>query len=246
MDAYERSTYGDRVADVYDEWYTLPPDTDACVEFLATLAGRGPALELGIGTGRVALPLTARGIDVHGIDASKSMVAKLREKEGGSGIPVTMGDFVDVGVRGRYSMVFIVFNTLYALLTHEDQARCVRNVAEHLADDGLFVVEAFVPDPGRFDLGQRVNATYVGLDEVVLEASRHDEANQRVDSQAIVIREGAIRLFPVRIRYVYPAELDAMAESAGLRLRERWSGWEREPFEDNSPRHVSVYERASA
>jgi len=132
---YGPSTYGERIASVYDTWFSLPKDTEPAVEFLAGLAGKGPALELGIGTGRVALPLAARGIEVHGIDASEAMVAKLREKEGGDAIPITMGDFAEVGVEGSYPLVYVVFNTLFALFTQEDQLRCFANVARHLTDD---------------------------------------------------------------------------------------------------------------
>lgn len=134
MDEYGPSTYGDRIADIYDEWPRYPRDEQVAAEFLASLAGAGPVLELGIGTGRIALPLAAREIEVHGIDASKPMVAKLREKPGGADIPVTMGDFADVGVDGRFSVIFVAFNTLFALLTQDDQVRCFRNVATHLVE----------------------------------------------------------------------------------------------------------------
>ncbi len=246
MDDYGPSTYGDRIADVYDAWFHPPTETQAAVDFLAKLAGPGPALELAIGTGRIALPLAATGIEVHGIDASEAMVAKLREKPGGADIPVTIGDFADVGVEGRFRLAFVVFNTLWALLTQEDQARCVRNVAEHLADDGVLVVEAFVPDPARFDRGQRVQTRDVEARHVILEASKHDPEHQRVSNQIILLEEGGpIRMFPVEIRYIWPSELDLMAQLAGLRLRERWGGWKREPFA-HPGWNVSVYERADA
>lgn len=244
MDDYGPSTYGDRIADVYDAWFHPPSDPGAAVDFLAELAGSGPALELAIGTGRIALPLAARGVEVRGIDASQAMVAKLREKPGGADIPITMGDFADVPVEGQFRLVFIVFNTLWALLTQEDQVRCVRNAARHLTNDGVFVVEAYVPDESRFDRDQRFQTNRVELDRVFLDASRHDAQNQRVSVQLIVIEDkGAIRMFPVELRYVWPSELDLMAQLAGLRLRERWGGWNREPF-GNSDWHVSVYEKA--
>jgi SAM-dependent methyltransferase len=143
---YGPSTYGDRWADVYDDWdVTAARDTERTVEVLAELAGSGPVLELAIGTGRVGLPLAERGLEVHGVDASEAMVAKLREKPGGDRIPVTMGDFADVPVEGRFTLVFVVFNTIFGLLTQADQVRCFRNVAERLTDDGRFVIEAFVP-----------------------------------------------------------------------------------------------------
>jgi SAM-dependent methyltransferase len=242
---YGPSTYGDRWADVYDSFATIPSDTDDSVRFLADLAGPGPALELAIGTGRVALPLAHTGVEVHGIDASEAMVARLRDKPGGANIPVTIGDFSDVGVAGRYRLVFIVFNTIWALLTQDDQVRCVQNVAEHLMDDGVFVVSAAVPDPGRFDRGQRVGATHVDVDSLVIEASRHDAVNQRVESQQVLVGPNGIRPLPVFIRYVWPSELDLMARLAGLRLRERFGGWKREAFDASSVRHVSVYDRST-
>jgi Methyltransferase domain len=245
MEGYGPETYGDRIADVYDSFYIEGPalDTEGAVEALAALAGDGPVLELAIGTGRLALPLLERGLDVHGIDASEAMVAKLREKPGGDRIPVTMGDFADVGVDGRYSLVFVAFNTLFALLTQDDQLRCFANVAVRLTDEGVFVVEAFVPDLARFDRGQRVNVMRVETDGVRLDAARHDPVGQRVDSQHVTITESGTKLYPVSIRYAFPSELDLMARLAGLELRERWGGWRREPFTTESPRHVSVYGR---
>jgi SAM-dependent methyltransferase len=243
MDDYGPSTYGDRIADVYDAWFHPPSDPAAAIDFLAELAGSGPALELAIGTGRIALPLATRGVEIQGIDASAAMVAKLREKPGGTDIPVTMGDFADVPVEGRFRLVFVVFNTLFALLTQDDQRRCLRNVADHLTDDGVFVVEAFVPDIARFDRGQRVDARRVEVGRAFLEVSRHDAGNQRVSSQLVVFEETGFRMFPVELRYIWPSELDLMAALAGLRLRERWRGWNREPFTGELT-HVSVYERA--
>ena len=246
MDEYGPSTYGDRIAEFYDTWFHPPTDTQAAVDFLADLAMQGPALELAIGTGRIALPLAAKGVEVHGIDASEPMVARLREKPGGAEIPVTMGDFADVGVDGRFRLIFVVFNTLWALLTQEDQVRCLRSVAEHMTDDGAFVVEAFVPDPARFDRDQRFQTRKVETNRVFLEASTHDAKHQRVSSQIMVLEHGGgIRMFPVEIRYVWPSELDLMARLAGLRLRERWGGWNRQAFAVPGW-HVSVYERARA
>jgi len=243
MDEYGAETYGDRIAEVYDDVVAeMGLDTEGTVAFLAERAGGGPVLELAIGTGRIAIPLRARGLEIHGIDASEAMVAKLRGKPGGAGIPVTFGDFADVGVEDRYTLVFVVFNTLWALLTQEEQVRCVRGVAEHLTEDGLFVVEAFVPDPGRFDRGQRVNVRSIATRRVSLEASMHDPVTQRVSAQQISLEEGGgIRMYPVEIRYVWPSELDLMARLAGMRLRERWGGWHGEPFTGDG-RHVSVYE----
>jgi SAM-dependent methyltransferase len=243
MEGYGPATYGDRIADVYDAFYEETLDTDRAVEALADLAAGGPVLELAIGTGRLALPLVERGLEVHGVDASERMVEKLRAKPGGEAIQVTMGDFADVPIEGEYRLVFIAFNTLFALLTQEDQLRCFANVAEHLTEDGAFVVEAFFPDLARFDRGQRVQANWVDSARVMLDASRHDAVEQRVDTQHVVITEEGTRLYPVSIRYAFPSELDLMARLAGLRLRERWGSWKREPFTAESGRHISVYAR---
>jgi SAM-dependent methyltransferase len=240
------STYGDRWASVYDEWVEGFPslaDVDQMVETLAGLAGEGPALELGIGTGRVALPLAQRGIAVSGIDASEAMVARLREKPGGEGIPVTVGDFTEIPVDGPFRLVFVVFNTLFALPSQEAQVRCFASVAGVLEDGGAFVVEAFVPDPGRFDRGQRVETSALGDEAVQLRLSTHDAVEQRVAMQELFIGGGRIDMRPVHIRYAWPSELDLMARLAGMRLRERWGGWEGEPFEASSRFHVSIYER---
>jgi SAM-dependent methyltransferase len=241
---YDASTYGERIADVYDQWPRLPADTERAVEFLAAVAGRGPILELGIGTGRLALPLAQRGFAIHGIDASPAMVDRLRAKPGGDRVAIAMGDFADMAIAGRFSLIFVAFNTFFGLLTQEAQTRCFRGIAEHLTDDGLFVIEAFVPDPTRFTHGQRVGATDVGSDAVYLETSVHDPVAQRVRSQHVVITEQGVRLYPVEVRYAWPAELDLMARLAGLRLRERWGGWSREDFGASSGAHVSVYEPA--
>jgi hypothetical protein len=211
---------------------------------LADLAKDGPALELAIGTGRIALPLAARGVEVHGIDASEKMVEQLRAKPGGDAVPVTIGDFADVAVDGRYRLVYIVFNTFFALLTQEDQVRCFANVAEHLTDDGAFVVEAFVPDVARFVRGQNVSATAVEVDRVTLDVATHDANEQRVRAMVVNIEGGRANAYPVQLRYAWPSELDLMARLAGLRLRERWSGWGRTPFTSSSGGHVSIYEGA--
>jgi len=248
-DDYGPETYGDRIADIYDGWVRdagIDATTGASVEFLASLAGEGPVLELGIGTGRIALPLAARGIDIRGIDASAEMVARLREKPDGAAIPVTMGDFAGVPVEGAYSLIFVAFNTFFALLTQDDQVGCLREVASRLAPGGAFVLSAFVPDLSRFDRGQRVDATLVETDRVLLEAARHDPVAQTVTASHVVVTEAGTRIYPVKLRYAWPSELDLMARLAGLRLRDRFGGWEREPFTAESGGHVSVYERDSA
>jgi SAM-dependent methyltransferase len=242
--AYDASTYGERIAAVYDDWPRLPTNTASAVEFLAAVAGRGPILELGVGTGRPALPLVERGFTVHGIDASPAMVQKLRGKPRGDRIAVVMGDFADMAIAGRFSLIFVAFNTFFGLSSQDDQLRCFAGVAEHLADDGLFVIEAFVPDLSRFDRGQRVGVTEVGADTVYLETGVHDPVSQRIRSQQIVISARGVQLYPVQVRYAWPSELDLMARLAGLRLRERWASWGRQPFVASSGAHVSVYQRA--
>ena len=244
MEGYEAETYGERIAARYDELYAELDPTDA-VETLVQLAGgrRGPVLELAIGTGRIAVPLAARGVEVHGVDVSEAMVARLRGKPGGDAIPVTMGNFADVPVEGRYGVVFIAFNTFFGLTTQEEQVRCFENVAAHLADEGVFVLEAFVPDVTRFDRRQRVSAITVELDEVQLEATSYDPLAQRSTSQHVFLSNSGVELYPVVIRFAWPAELDLMARLAGLRLHERWGGWDRRLFAADSERHVSVYGR---
>jgi SAM-dependent methyltransferase len=193
---------------------------------------------------RIALPLAECGIDVHGIDASDAMVARLRSKPGGERIPVTMGDFADVPVEGCYTLVYVVFNTLFALQTQEAQTRCFRNVAAHLANGGVLVVETFVPDVTRFNRNQRVETERVGLDRAWLGLARHYPAEQRVESQHVLVSDQGIRFYPVQIRYAYPSELDLMARLAGLQLRDRFNGWKREPFTDATATCVSVYAQA--
>jgi hypothetical protein len=246
MKTYDASTYGENIAEVYDQWYTdfntYAGNADAAAECLAALAGKGPVLELAIGTGRMALPLSARGIEVHGIDISPAMVAKLKSKPGGDLIPVTIGDFADVGVAGEYSLIYIVFNTIFALLTQEDQIRCFRNVAAHFKDGGIFLLEAFVPDLQRFDRNQRLGVEACEPDQIRIEASRHDPVGQLVESKHVVLGEHGVKLYPLKIRYAWPSELDLMARLAGLHLKDRWGSWRREPFSAASASHVSTYE----
>lgn len=244
MADYDETTYGEGIADLYDQFY--PSAEPAQIDRLAELAGEGRALELAIGSGRVALPLQGRGVGVAGIDASPAMVARLRDKPGGADIPVTMGNFADVAVEGQFDLIYIVFNTFFALPTQEEQVRCFANVAAHLKPEGRFVVEAFVPDLGRYDRGQRVSVIALEDDRVRLEASTHDAVRQLVHSRHILLTEAGIRFFPVRLRYAWPSELDLMARLAGLTLAERWGGWEREPFTAQSGRHVSLYKHSNA
>jgi hypothetical protein len=182
-------------------------------------------------------------VEVHGIDASEAMVAKLRAKPGGDAIPVTIRDFSDFSLDERFPLVYVVFNTFFSLLTQDDQVACFRAVARHLSPGGAFVMQAFVPDVTRFDAhNQRTATETVGVDQVTLETSEHDPIAQRTDSQYVVIQQGRIDLYPVRIRYAYVSELDLMARLAGFQLRERWSDWDRSPFRGARTAHVSVWE----
>jgi len=244
-EGYGPSTYGDRIAEAYDDMYHHAPgfgDVARPVAFLASIAGDGPALELGIGTGRIALPLQAAGVRVHGIDASAEMVERMRAKPGGEDVQVTIGDFSDFSLDDRFPLIYIPFNTIFALLTQDDQVTCFRAVARHLTPGGAFVIEAFVPDLSRFDRGQRVSAVRVDPDSVSLDVSMNDPVEQFVSSQHVVIRDGKVNLYPVLVRYAYVAELDLMARLAGLRLRERWADWDRTPFTSSSGKHISVWE----
>jgi SAM-dependent methyltransferase len=210
--------YGDCWAEVYDELHAWLEPT-AAVEFLARLAGSGRVLELGIGTGRVALPLSQRGIAVEGLDASQAMVNRLRAKPGGQAIPVTIGDMAQVPVAGQFQLVYLVFNSLFALLSQARQIRCFRNVARALEPGGVFVIECFVPGQARSDQDQRVTTQIVTLDE------------------------HGVHLRPVTLLHAWPGELDLMAAHAGLQLSERYADWTRRPFGPESDGHVSVYQR---
>jgi SAM-dependent methyltransferase len=245
MDNKNYATYGEKIAEIYDEWFAVPEDAEDAASFLSELVGSGVAaktLELGIGTGRIALPLAQTGIEVHGIDASKAMVKKLRDKPGGGDIPVSISNFADFRLEERFSLIYVVFNTFFALLSQEEQVRCFENVSRHLGDGGAFVIEAFVPDMTRWDQDQRVDARHLKPDHLVLAVARHDPVEQRVTSNELMISEGGIKMYPVELRYAWPSELDLMARLAGLRLRERWGGWRQEPFTKASTKHISVYE----
>lgn len=241
MENNGEAIYNRRCADVYDQWFGY--FDEAAVDVLEELAGGGRALELGIGTGTVALPLAARGVGVEGIDASAEMVAALRAKPGGEALPVTMGDFADVNVEGEFSLVYVVYNTLFALQTQEEQVRCFRNVAARLAPGGAFLVEAFVPDLSQLSAGQGVRLLHMTDDRVGIRVFQHDPVGQKLRSRHVVFKDGGAQVFPVEVRYAWPAELDLMARLAGLRPRSRWGDWRRAPFDAKSDKHVSVYER---
>ncbi|HSB27019.1 MAG TPA: class I SAM-dependent methyltransferase [Pyrinomonadaceae bacterium] len=242
MNFYSDETYGEKVAGVYDDWYThVDPHA---IDLLAELAGDGRALELGIGTGRIALPLVSRNVNVSGIDAAQSMIDRLSKKPNADKIKVYKGSFADVDVEGQFELVYVVFNTFFALASQDEQVRCFRNVAAHLTDAGSFLIEAFVPNLNRFTGGQVNWATKVTEEVVELDVGQHDAAAQRVVSQKVVLKDGSVKLYPVQIRYAWPSELELMAQLAGLRLRERWGSWQRGSFDSDSGKHISIYERA--
>ncbi|TDC81136.1 class I SAM-dependent methyltransferase [Micromonospora sp. KC606] len=242
---FDASAYGRYVADVYDETYAyLTPDS--AVEVLAELADGGPVCEFGIGTGRLALPLVERGLTVAGIEGSPDMVAGLRSKAGGGRIDVAVGDFTHTRVPGDFALVLLAFNTVFALPDQAAQVACFRNAAAHLRPGGRFVVEAWVPDPAAFRNGSALRPVRVAEDEVLLEAALLHPAEQRMTTTKVRLTSGGVHLLPANHRYAWPAELDLMAELAGLRREHRWAGWTRLPFGDDSREHVSVYRRADS
>lgn len=218
-------------------------DEEETVAFLRDLAGDGRALELAIGTGRIARPLAAAGVHVDGIDISQAMVDVLRTQPGGADIPVTMGNFRDVPVEGRYRLIYIVYNTIHNLLTQEDQVECFVNVAKHLTDDGVFIVEAIPYSDLYLSDNQYVHAESIELKEVRLDVARYDPVTQILDESHVSLSPEGVRLFPIVTRHIWPSEMDLMAGIAGLRLRERWGDWRREPYTAHSRNIVSVFER---
>jgi SAM-dependent methyltransferase len=238
--------FDERVAARYDESEEIfdPAVVDPVVDFLVELAGSGRALELGIGTGRIALPLAQRGVPVHGLELSQAMAARLREKPGGEEIGVTIGDFATTTVDGTFSVAYLVFNTIMNLTTQAAQVACFRNVATQLEPGGCFVIEVGVPGLQRLPPGETIQAFHVsdsrwGFDE-------YDVARQGLISHHFEIVDGKAERVSIPFRYAWPSELDLMAELAGMRLRERWGDWNRKPFTSDSRKHVSVWEKPAA
>jgi SAM-dependent methyltransferase len=239
--------FGERVAERYDTSAAdmfEPAVVDPAVDFIAELAGDGVALELGIGTGRIALPLRLRGVRVHGIDLSEAMVARLRAKPGAEDIGVAIGDFATTRIEGTFSVAYLVYNTIMNLTTQDDQVACFQNVASHLEPGGCFVIEVELPDLQRLPRGDSfrpftVTPTRLGIDEYDVEAQGLISHHYRVVGDKLEV-------WSIPFRYVWPSELDLMARLAGMTLRERWSGWRREPFTSESTKHVSVWEKAAS
>jgi hypothetical protein len=236
--------FGERVAAVYDEHSAGmfdPAVVGPAVETLAELVGDGAALEFAIGTGRIALPLAERGVRVVGIDSSEAMLARLREKPGADGIQAMVGNMAATRVDGEFSLVYLVFNTIFNLVTQDGQVACFQNAAAHLPSGGRFVIEARVPELQRLPLGQTVlpwRADPDGMSYYV-----YDVVTQRLSGQHYHFVDGQVHPSPIEMRYAWPAELDLMGRLAGMRLQNRWAGWRREPFTALSPSHVSVYEK---
>lgn len=244
MTGFEHPTdgfFGERVASTYDDDPEMfdPAVVRPTVDFLAALADGRRALELGIGTGRIALPLAERGVTVAGIDLSRAMVDRLRAKPGGADLEVALGDFSTTRVAGEFGLVYLVFNTIFNLVTQEAQIACFANAGAHLTSGGVFVIETMVPDLQRLALGNTVLPFRAEPSGISFDV--YDVVTQRFSSQHYTFRADGVDAFPVEFRYAWPAELDLMARLAGLELRDRFGGWHREPFTAVSSSHVSVY-----
>ncbi|GHH69032.1 methyltransferase [Streptosporangium violaceochromogenes] len=237
---YDVSAYGRAIADVYDST-VAEASTESAVKRLHALAQGSPVLEFGIGTGRLALPLAARGLTVAGIDGSAEMVEVLRAKPGGDRIPVTMGDFAATRVEGEFGLVVLAINTIFALPSQEAQIACFGNAAAHLRPGGRFVVEAWVPDLAAFHNGTALRVLSLSEDGVLAEAARLSPAEQVMYTTKVRMTSGGLRLLPANHRYAWPSELDLMARLAGMEREHRWADWSGAPFTDDSRAHVSVY-----
>ena len=243
-DAPGEGFFGERVAASYDEDGTgmfAPEVVDPAVDLLAELAAGGAALELGIGTGRLALPLAARGVRVAGIDSSEPMLARLRAKPGGDAIDVAVGDFATTRVPGAFSLVYLVFNTILNLVTQDAQVACFENAAAQLAPGGRFLVETMLPDLQNLPVGQTIIPFRATPDGISFDT--YDVVTQRFTSQHYVFTDGRVEAFPFEFRYAWPSELDLMARIAGMSLEHRWDGFSRAPFTHLSRSHVSVWRK---
>jgi SAM-dependent methyltransferase len=241
----EEGYFGERAAARYDEHSASmfdPAVLEPAVDRLAELAGDGRALEFAVGTGRIALPLAARGVPVAGIDSSEAMLARLREKPGADGVQALAGDMAATRVTGEFSLVYLVFNTIFNLTTQDGQVACFENAAAHLARGGRFVIEARVPELQRLPLGQTVLPWRA--DPGAMSYYVYDVVTQRLSGQHYYLEDDRIRASPIEMRYAWPCELDLMARLAGMGLEHRWASWDRQPFTALSPAHVSVYVKA--
>jgi SAM-dependent methyltransferase len=248
MDGYSARTYGDAFADVYDDWYADVGDAEAAAGTIAELAAGRPVLELGVGSGRLAVPLATAGTEVWGIDASPAMLDRLAGRPGGDAVHVVLADMADaappLAAAGApaFGVVVAAFNTFFLLPTAAAQAACLRSVASVLADGGVVALECFVPADPPSSVERVVEPRSVAVDHVVLTVTEHDPAAQTVRGQHVELRESGVRLRPWLVRYATTAQLDELAAGAGLRPRHRWGGWDRRPFGDEDAMHVSIYE----
>ena len=244
MEGYDETTYGKRWAPFYDDLYVVD---ESIPELLARHAGDPPrALELAIGSGRIAIPLAERGVAVSGIDASEEMVALMRAKESGAEIPVAFGDFADVDVEDSFPLVYLAFNTLFALLSQERQVQCFQNVADHLEPGGRFIIDCFVPDVKRFDsYNTRTGVSSISsVDEHILEMTIYDPVTQHLNSHLLKrTSNGEQVILPVEIRFAWPSEIDLMARLAGLELEDRFGWYDLRPFNERSTSHMSIYHK---
>jgi SAM-dependent methyltransferase len=244
MSSHDPGAYGAAIASRYDELYgEAELETDETVALLHRLAGSGGTiLELGVGTGRLALPLASRGHPVTGVEASSAMVEALKAKPGADRVNIVEGDFSKIRVSGRFKLAVITFNTIFALSSRREQTACLQNVAASLHHEGCLVIEAYVLRPEQLGPGWCVLPRMVAADHVELQLSHYDHATHRIVRTQVHLREGDTILTSVSDTYAWPGELDLMAEAAGLRLRSRRAGWGDEQFDATSARHVSVYE----
>jgi SAM-dependent methyltransferase len=245
MDGYDEKTYGRRWSPFYDGLYS--DVEDSVIDLLARHAGNPPrALELAIGSGRIAVPLHSRGVEIVGIDASEEMVALLRAKPGGEGIAVSIGDFADVDVDDTFPLIYLTFNTIFGLLTQERQVECFSNVAHHLEPGGFFILDAFVPDVRRFDqYNTRMAVSSIdSVDEHTYEMTVYDPVEQRLSSHLVKrLADGETVVLPVEVRFAWPSELDLMARLAGLELEDRFGWYDLRPFNERSTSHMSIYRK---
>lgn len=242
MSGFDPTAYGGAIAQEYDDLYEGDfVDTDDAVARLALLAGDGPVLEFGIGTGRLALPLAASGVEVHGVEASVEMVEELRKKPGGDAITVAVGDFAQVDAGRDFALVVLAVNTIFALPDQQTQVQCFANAARHLRPGGMFVVEAWVPDLADFRHNRLVRPRIHRSDRVSIEVVRLDPVAQMMETTQTVLDHKGVRLYPTNHRYAWPSELDLMAQLAGMRLTDRWEDWRATAFCGESRKHVSVY-----
>lgn len=243
--SFDPGEYGRHIGADYDALAAsaFRTDTDATVALLAELAAGGPVLELGIGTGRLAIPLAQRGLDVHGIEGSPEMVDELHRKPGGDAVPVLVGNFADTRVEGEFALVVLIANTIYALPSQDAQVQTFRNAAAHLRSGGAFVIEAWVPDLGDFRAGRALRVVSIADQRVVLEAAELDPVEQHMRTTKLFCGPDGVQGFPANHRYAWPAELDLMARLAGLHREQRWEDWRRSPYTATSRNHVTVYRR---